>query len=88
MNSSDFESSKIKKLTRRYNTHKTKGIRRLLQDAKADLQVVYKKLEEQRMNGQIGEIGNAIIARDTGKAWKIVNTITIRKATPSGKHSE
>ena len=68
------------RLTRKYNIHKTKGIRKQLQEAKDDLQAVYKELEEKRMNEQIGEVESAFIARDTSKAWKIVNTLTNRKA--------
>ena len=43
---------KIEKLTKRYNIHKSKGVRKLLQDAKQDLQVIYKELEEQRMKNR------------------------------------
>ena len=83
----DDARKKITRLTRKYNIHTTKGIRKQLQEAKDDLQAVYKELEEQRMNEQIGQVESAFIARDTSKAWNIVNTLTNRKASTSGKLS-
>ena len=45
-------------------------------------------LEEQRLGDKIGEVENAFEATDpNNKAWKIVNTITNRKAAASGKLS-
>ena len=77
----------IEKLTKRYNIHKTKEIRKQLQNAKSHLQSVYKELEEQRLNEQVIDSETAFKARDTSKAWKIVNNITNRKVAPSGKLS-
>ena len=78
---------KIENLTKRYNIHKTKGVRKLLQDAKSDLQAVYKELEEEKLKEQIGKVEDAFKASDTGNAWKIVNSITNRKTCAQGKLS-
>ena len=45
----------IERLTRKHYIHDMKGVRKLLQEAKAVFQSVYKELKEQRINDQIGE---------------------------------
>ena len=81
----------IQTLTKRYSNtisiRKTKELRKKLQDAKANLQEVYKELDEERLMEQIANTETAFQGNDTRNAWKIVNTITNRKQAPSGKLS-
>jgi hypothetical protein len=76
---------KVEKLTKRYNINKSKIVRKSLQEAKAELQKEYQHLEETTLKNKIEEVSTAFQARDTGSAWKMVNTITNRKATTAGK---
>ena len=54
----------IERLTRKHYIHEMKGVRKQLQEAKAEFQSVYKELKEQRINDQIGEDGSAFKASD------------------------
>ena len=75
----------VNDLTRKYNVSKSKAIRKHLQDAKNALHNEYTHLEEDILKQQIVESESAFEANNTAKAWKIVNTITNRKSSPSGK---
>ena len=76
---------KVDQLTKKYATNKSSVVRKCLQDAKAALQVEYQRLEEAHLQREIGKISTNFQSKDTGEAWKIVNTITNRKSAPAGK---
>ena len=76
---------KVDQLTKKYATNKSNVVRKCLQDAKAALQVEYQRLEEAHLQCEIGKISTNFQNKDTGEAWKIVNTITNRKSAPAGK---
>ena len=76
---------KVDQLSRRYNTNKSRLTRKHLQEARGKLQREYSLIEEEILKQQIAETESAFQANDTGKAWKVVNTITNRKSSPSGK---
>ena len=54
----------IEKLTRKHYIHEMKGVRKQLQESKAEFQSVYKELKEQRINDQIGEGESTFKASD------------------------
>jgi len=56
-----------------------------LQAAKQKLNEVYTELEVERLKVQLEEAELAIHSNSTAKAWKIVNTVTNRKTSPTGK---
>ena len=62
-------------------------MKKQLQEAKSNLQNIYKDLEEERLREQITNTENAFQGNDTSNAWKIVNAVTNRKPAPSGKLS-
>ena len=76
---------KVDEMARKYATSKSSVIRKCLQQAKANLQVVYQRIEEDILQSQIEKISTNFHHKDTGSAWKIVNTITSRKSAPAGK---
>ena len=74
---------KVDQLTKKYAINKSSVVRKCLQDAKAALQAEYQRIEETQ--NEIGKISPNFQNRDTGSAWKIVNTISNRKSAPAGK---
>ena len=76
---------KINALTRKYSINKSRIIRKHLQAAKNDLEEQYKCIERDHLMNLIAETECEFMANNTAKAWKVVNTITNRKITPSGK---
>ena len=75
----------VDQLTKKYATNKSNVVRKCLHDAKAALQVEYQRLEEVHLQREIGKISTNFQSKDTGEAWKIVNTITDRKSAAAGK---
>ena len=76
---------RVEKLARSYKTQKSSVTRKHLAEAKQKLNEEYNRLESDCLKVQIEEAELAIHANNTAKAWKIVNTITNRKSTPTGK---
>ena len=76
---------KVEVLNKKYATSKSSVVRKCLQQAKAALQVEYQRLEEAILQKQIEKISTNFHHKDTGAAWKIVNTITNRKPASAGK---
>ena len=76
---------KINVLTSKYSINKSRIIRKHLQAAKNDLEEQYKSIEREHLMNLIAETECEFMANNTAKAWKVVNTITNRKTTPSGK---
>ena len=74
----------IDKLAHSYKIKISKLVRKHLQAAKHNLNKVYNQLEFERLDAQLEE---AELSRtnNTGKTWKIVNIITNRKLSPTGK---
>ena len=77
--------NKVDQLTKRYNISKSRVTRKHLQEAKGKLHEEYVKVEAESLKQQIANIEIEIQGKDTGKAWNIVNSITNRKASPTGK---
>ena len=46
---------------------------------------MYSELEEKEINKQVNEITQAHVTQQHSKAWKLINEITGRKSTPTGK---
>ena len=60
-------------------------VKKHLQEAKIQLQSVYQHLEEDLLKHQIAEVQKDFHSTNTTKAWKVVNSITNRKPSTTGK---
>ena len=76
---------RVEKLNHSYKIQKSSVTRKHLAAAKQRLNEEYNRLEGDCLKIQIEEAELAFHANNTAKAWKIVNTITNRKSTPTGK---
>ena len=77
----------INRLTKSYGIRKSKEVKKKLNEAKVNMQKIYKKLEDERLGDQIDNLENYFKGNDAANAWKIINTITNRKKSSSGKLS-
>ena len=68
-----------------YNVHKSSIIRKRLQEAKNELNQEYLKIEEETLQNNITEADIEFQENNTARAWKVINKVTNRKATTSGK---
>ena len=76
---------KVHQLSHRHSVNKSKVIRKRLQEVKNELKQQYKVLEEEYIASLIEAREGEFKASNTAKAWKVVNTITVRKTVPWGK---
>ena len=76
---------KVDQLTHKYNVHKSRIIRKRLQEAKNELNQEYLKLEEETLQNSIAEADIEFQENNTARAWKVINKVTNRKATVAGK---
>ena len=76
---------KVDQLTHKYNVHKSSIIQKRLQEAKNELNQEYLKLEEETLQNNITEADIEFQENNTARAWKVINKVTNRKATTSGK---
>ena len=75
----------VEKLNKRYAISKSGIVKKHLKEARALLQSEYQRLEEELLNHQIGEVEKDFHSENTAKAWKVVNNITNRKPSTTGK---
>ena len=75
----------VDKLAKRYNINKSRRSKKQLLEAQRKLQAEYIQLESEQLESQLQEAEVAFLASNTNKAWKLINTITNRKSTQSGK---
>jgi len=76
---------KVDQLTHKYKVNKSRIIRRRLQEAKNELSQEYSRREEETLQSNIAEADIDFQENNTARAWKVINKITNRKSTPSGK---
>ena len=76
---------KVDQLTHKYKVNKSRIIRRRLQEAKNELSQEYSRREEETLQNNIAEADIEFQDNNTARAWKVINKITNRKSTTSGK---
>jgi hypothetical protein len=76
---------KVDQLTKRHNTTKSRIVRKHLAAAKKNLQAQYQLLDSETLKQQIAETEADFHANNTAKAWQVVNKITNRKPSTTGK---
>ena len=77
----------INRLTKSYGIRKSKEVKKKLNEAKVNMQKIYKKLEDERLGDQIDNLENYFKGNHAANVWKIINTIKNRKKSSSGKLS-
>ena len=76
---------RVEKLAHSYKIKKSSITRKHRAAAKQRLNEEYNRLETDRLKAQLEEAELAAQTNNTAQAWKIINTITNRKTTPTGK---
>lgn len=77
----------LEKATKEYEQRRSKTNRLSVKAHKKTLNDIYTDLEEKKIDEIVKEINEAHASQQHAKAWKTINELTGRKASPSGKIS-
>ena len=75
----------LEQASKNYETKRSKANRLTVKEKKQKLKDAYEELEEKELTGRINEIRQSHANQQHAEAWKLINDITGRKKTPTGK---